>query len=70
MLSDSMLSNLLKPRKNSSKTEEKRIEKVIQAIESEQKVNDVITFGVGKTFSTLMVLLAPLFAFLGKVTHK
>jgi hypothetical protein len=70
LLSDTTLFKMLKPKEDTESTKEKRVEKVIQNIEFEQKTDDMITFAVGKSFSTLMTLLAPLFALFGKYTQK
>jgi hypothetical protein len=70
LLSDNTLFKMLKPKEDTESTKEKRVEKVIQNIEFEQNTNDIITFAVSKSFSTLMTLLAPLFALFGKYSQK
>lgn len=70
MQSDDELNNLFKPKKYTETTTEKRVEKVVKNIEFEQHTNDVITFAVGKSFTTLMTILAPLFALIGIYTHN
>jgi hypothetical protein len=70
MISDKALFDILKPTEDIDAHKEERVKLVIEHVEFEQKTNDIITFTIGNTFSTLMVLLAPLFALLGKYTQK
>lgn len=72
MKSDDELENLFKPKKYAEPETSKRIEQVIKKVQHEQNTNDILTLSFGKSFTTLMTILAPLFAWIGKETqhHK
>lgn len=70
MKSNDELEKLFKPIEYAGPVTKKRVDQVIKKVQHEQSTKDLLTLSFGKSFATLMIILGPLFAWIGKHTQN